>query len=273
MRNEDTIPDMQVLKVLRAVMVSSLLLCSAAACTSTGSSADDSATAALEDREFVLQFADGYTPVPGTVIRLSFVESSLSLHAQCNTVSSSYRISGSKLSVSDVTQTAMGCDEALMKQDDWLVEFLESVPTVTLKHDTLTLQSEDVVLVFVDREVADPNRPLVGPIWTIDTLITADTASTIPASKLPPTVVFKDDGSFAVSTACDSGTGTYDSTAIALALSDVTFTESTCTDEASSTLSRHLSAVFADGPAVYSIESARLTIEREDIGIGASANE
>jgi heat shock protein HslJ len=264
---------MQMLTTLRAIVVSSLLIGSAVACTSSEDSSTDSTAAELDGRQFILQFADGYTPVSGSVIRLTFGESTARINADCNTVTGTYQINDHKLALSDASVTEMGCDEALMDQDEWLRTFFDSDPDITLHGDTLTLESKGIVLVFVDRETADPDRPLVGPKWTIDTLITADTASTVPALGQPPTLSFSDDGSFTVMTDCNSGHGSYDSTAMALTFADVTFTESTCTDSESSTLSNHLSAVFADGPAVYSIEAARLKIEREDIGIAAAADE
>ncbi|MGC4064718.1 MAG: META domain-containing protein [Polyangiaceae bacterium] len=264
---------MQMLRILRAVFVSSLLLGSAVACTNSEGTSDDAAATELDGRQFILKFADGYTQVPDSVIRLTFGETTARVSADCNTITGVYRVSDHKLDLSNTEVTEMGCDEDLMAQDAWLGSFFEGDPEMTLKGDTLTLESKDVVLVFVDRKTADPDRPLVGPNWTVDTLITADTASTVPASTEPPTLSFKDDGSFSITTSCNSGSGNYDSTAAALTFTDVTFTESTCTDTDASALSSHIAAVFADGPATYSIEAARLTLEREDIGIAATADE
>ena len=78
------------------------------------------------------------------------------------------------LVVPAMAQTQMACDPAaLMDQDTWLGSVLTSRPTLTLDDDTLTISAQGATVTLLDREVADPDLPLEGTVWTVDTLVTA----------------------------------------------------------------------------------------------------
>ncbi len=255
------------------LLTSVLCLSGATACSSGDAGTNGTETAALAGRDFLLQEATGYQPVAGTVIRLGFTDANVRFSGGCNLYSGSYAIRNGTLSVSRVSSTEMGCAAELMTQDGWLAAFFAGSPTLTLEGDTLTLASGGVVLTFLDREVADPDRPLVGPIWTVDTLISGEMASSVFSTLQPPTVSFEAGGNLLIQTGCNSGTGSYTASTTNLTFAGVTFTTSTCTDTASSSLLAHLASVFADGTATYGIEAARLTIERGEVGIMANANQ
>jgi heat shock protein HslJ len=261
-----------------ALLVASLLLVGATtSCDNTDNTpvnTNSSSTAAqLDGRTFLLQEAVGYTPVAGTVIRLSFNDGGLNLNAGCNHLSGPYAIQDGTLVMSGMSTTEMGCDAALHTQDEWLADFFAGKPTLVLDGDTLTFTSGDVVLTFLDREVADPDRPLVGPTWTVDSLISDDSVSSIMSTLEPPTLSFNSDGSFQVTTSCITAGGNYTATTTDLTFIAVTFPVSTCTDSASNSLLLHLATVFADGTATYGIDAARLTIEQGSVGIMALAGE
>jgi len=78
-------------------------------------------------------------------------------------------------------------------------------PTVTLNGDTLVLEAGRVRFAGIDREVAEPDRPLVATTWLYNGLIDPTTASITP---LQATVVFREVGTVAVS-GCRQATGTY----------------------------------------------------------------
>ena len=106
-------------------------------------------------------------------------------------------------------QTQMACDPpALMDQDTWLASVLTSRPTVALAGDTLTVTADGATVTFVDQAVVDPARPLEGPVWTVDTLVAGDAASSLPAGVRAPTLTFTA-GTVAVDTGCNTGSGTY----------------------------------------------------------------
>ncbi len=109
---------------------------------------------------------------PGTEIRLSFMDDGrIVASAGCNTMSGTYRLDGATLRVGNVGVTEMGCDPARHAQDEWLFGPLGSGPAVALAGDDLTLTAGDVVVTLTDREVAEPDLPLVGTTWTVASLI------------------------------------------------------------------------------------------------------
>jgi heat shock protein HslJ len=258
------------------LLVASLLLVGATmSCESTDNTppnTNSSTTVAqLDGRTFLLQEAVGYTPVAGTVIRVSFSDGDLNFSAGCNSHSGPYELNNGTLVMSGMSATEMGCDAALHTQDEWLADFFMGNPTLALDGDTLTFTSGNVVLTFLDREVADPDRPLVGPTWTVDSLISGDSVSSIMTTLQPPTLSFNSDGSFLVNTDCSTGSGTYTATTTDLTFASVTFATATCTDAAASSILLHLATVFANGTATYGIEAARLTVEQGNVGIMALA--
>ena len=96
------------------------------------------------------------------------------------------------LVVPGMAMTEMACEPAaLMDQDTWLSAVLTSRPTVALDGDTLTLTADGAVITFVDREVADPDRPLEGTTWNVEGLVSNDAVSSIPAGGRVPTLRFE----------------------------------------------------------------------------------
>jgi heat shock protein HslJ len=239
--------------------------------TACGNDDDSSPTTAkLVDREFLLHEAKGYKPVESTVIRLSFSETELRFSAGCNGYFGSYKIDEASIVVDGMGSTEMGCSTERHAQDEWLANFFMSKPTFALNGDKLTVTSKDATLVFLDREVADPDRSLTGRSWKVDTLLTADAASSIATNFEEPSVYFEDSGNVRVETGCNTGVGKFKVSGGDLTLSDMSFTESKCQDTAASRLIEHLTEVLADGIVTYSIEAARLTLKRGQVGIMAS---
>jgi heat shock protein HslJ len=242
--------------------------------TSCKSDDDRSAVEAqVINRDFVLEDATGYEPVANTVIRVKFSDSELSFSAGCNLYSAAYEIENNVIVVKEMGSTDMGCNAEYATQDEWLSKFFESKPTLTVSGDKLSISSDDATLTFLDREVAEPDQALLGTLWTIDTLVEGEAASSIVSTLEKPAVTFDKKGRVVIETGCNTGAGTFAATDNELTFNDVSFTKSTCTTSEATALVEHLEDVFSDGTANYSIEAARLSIERGDIGIGAIAKD
>ena len=127
--------------------------------------------------------ADGepFALVDGTRVRLSFADGRLTASAGCNTIGYTYQLDGDTLVVEGGAMTEMGCDPALHDQDEWLSEFLASRPTVAANGNDLVLTSDGTVMDLLDAEVAEPDLALAGTLWTVDSIISADAVSSIPA--------------------------------------------------------------------------------------------
>lgn len=236
------------------------------ACAVAGCVGDGDAPARLEGREFLLESAEGFEPVAGTTVQLSFDDGRLGFHAGCNSHSGDFELRDGRLIVVALSSTDIGCDLERGAQDHWLATFFTSSPRVLLDGDRLTLANDEATLVFLDREVADPDRPLAGTLWSIDTLVTADAASNVPLSP-PPTVLFNEDGTLQVDTTCNTSGGHYAVSGNTLTLSDIAYTEAGCN---APTIEAHIQSVIGNGTLAFTIEAARLTLQRGDLGLGAS---
>lgn len=89
------------------------------------------------------------TLVPGSTIRLSFEDDSLSLVAGCNTHFGAASVDDGHLVVPMLASTEMGCEDQLQRQDQWLSSFLDASPAIELHDDELRLRVDDTVIVFV----------------------------------------------------------------------------------------------------------------------------
>jgi heat shock protein HslJ len=67
-----------------------------------------------------------------------------------------------------------------MDQDTWLSGFLSAGPKAALSGDTLVLTGDNVVIKFVDREKAQPDKPLQGTRWVLESLIDGQAVSSVP---------------------------------------------------------------------------------------------
>lgn len=133
--------------------------------------------------------------VDGTRIELDFhADGRLSARVGCNHLGGTGRIDGQALVLTDLNMTEMGCDPALMAQDGWLSGILGARPAWRLDGDRLTLTGAGVVIELTDRRVTDPDRPLLGTRWTVDTLVSGDTVSSLPDGTRETYVEFDRDG-------------------------------------------------------------------------------
>ncbi len=117
--------------------------------------------------------------VPNSRVRLTFTDDGrLIADAGCNSMQSPVDTGGGKLSMDDeVAQTAMGCDAARHAQDGWLVKVLKSEPTWKLEADKLTVATGGTTISLTDRKTAEPDLSLDGTKWSLETVISGETAS------------------------------------------------------------------------------------------------
>jgi len=220
----------------------------------------------LQDGEYVLESSEGFTPVSGTNVSISFEDGRFGFSAGCNGHGGSYEVQSGRLVVSDLASTDIGCDTELHEQDNWLATFFSSMPLITVDGPRLTFTSDDATLVFLDREVVDPDRTLAGHLWTIDTLIGGGAASNVPTSRAP-TVQFNQDGTLHVDTSCNTGGGRYAVDGNTLTLTELAYTEAGCDVPV---IEGRIQAVLSDGTLSFSIDANRLSLDRGDIGLRAT---
>jgi len=256
---------------MRLTLALILAIALAAACgddTPVGTGGAAPSAADLAGRVFLSTDADPPL-VAGTVVRLTFDDESLGVNAGCNSMGGPWRIEDGALVVGDMFSTEMACEPELMDQDTRVATFLMSGPAVELSGDELVLQDADgAVIRFLDREVADPDRALVGTVWTIDTLISADAASSMPAGAVA-TLEITEDGRYLVSGPCNTTSGPVEVGDGTATFGQGGSTMMMCEPDVMAAEAA-IQAVL-EGERDISIEGPRLTITGDAIGLAAGA--
>ncbi|MER7245000.1 META domain-containing protein [Kribbella sp. NPDC000426] len=113
--------------------------------------------------------------VPGSRISLTIRKDGvLIVRAGCNQLGGGVTLDDGVLGFVEGVQTQIGCGPELEAQDDWLMEFVTRRPAWTIDGDTLTLNSGGTTIVLLDRRLAEPDLPLDGTDWTVQSILIDD---------------------------------------------------------------------------------------------------
>lgn len=204
--------------------------------------------------------------VPGTRIRISFaMDGNLGAHAGCNSMGGAYRTEGGRLVVEAMFMTEMACDGDLGAQEQMLSTFLGSKPTLTLSGNELTLSNATIVMKLLDREIADPDLPLVGPVWQVHTILTGDAAASLPA-QIVATITFDVDGTVSIETGCNSGGGKYSISGNTITFEPPLMTLRACAGPEGQ-MEAAVMAVVGAGAVKATIETSNLTLQAGGNGL------
>ena len=251
-----------------------------AACSTAGSQTTPSPSpqpsptdppAGLAGRTFVstsvVRAGADFPLVPNTQLRLTFIDGrQLSASAGCNSIFGGYRLQGNVLLVDQLGTTDMACNPpALMAQETWFTQLLSSQPTLALDGDTLTVTSGDTVVTMLDREVAEPDAQLVGPKWTVESIIMGETAASVPQGATA-WLQFGADGRVSLNTGCNSGGGPYTAYAATITFGPLAMTKMACAGAAGQ-LEQAVMAVLNARTVDYSIDAQTLTLEAGAAGL------
>jgi heat shock protein HslJ len=250
-------------------------LCAASGCGGSGAGVDRGGP--LTGRTFLSEAVtrDGAPVqlVEGTRIALEFTrDGQLVATAGCNSLSHKVSITEDRLDTTGGGATEIGCDPLRHEQDTWLAEFLTSSPTWRLDGDYLTLTAGGTELELLDREVADPDRPLSGTRWIVDTIVTGQAASSLVAGTEGSAWLLIDGDSFTASSGCRDLSGRVSVGVGRLEFMDTAQTGRACPPELVE-VDEAVRAVLA-GPVEFAIEAARLRLDHPDgPGLGLHAGE
>lgn len=130
-----------------------------AGCGSSESSTtpSDQPVLAIDGVTFLSETVTGHDLVTGSELRLSFDGDRLGGDAGCNQMGGEFEITDGVLVVDQLAMTEMACMDppGLMEQEQWFSDFLSSRPRIQQDGDRLTLATDDVSVVFLDREIAE----------------------------------------------------------------------------------------------------------------------
>jgi heat shock protein HslJ len=240
-----------------------LLIVGACASGAEGGSDDPE----LDGRQFVVTDVTGFEPVDDTPVSIRFDGDTIGLDAGCNSIGGSYSIDGGRLVVDDLFTTEIGCDPERHAQDEFLAGFVTSGPTVELAGDVLTLSDGNVTIEATDRIVADPDRPIIGTRWELDSIVEADAVSSVPG-EVEAFVEFADDGSLSLFDGCNDGAGAVEVGEDELQIGAIASTRKACEGDSQKLVSDAYQVVLASGGSVlFEVDADLLTITNGDRGL------
>lgn len=231
----------------------------------------------LDDRVFLSdEVTASGAPQPlvaGTRLRLQFHEAPrFSASAGCNTLGGNYSLDGDVFVISDAGQTEIGCDSELHAQDDWYFEFLGSSPTLVLDGDALVLEGGDMRIDYLDQEVATPDVELVGPTWTVETIIEGEVASASDWAS-PATLVFGSDGTVTIDTGCNEGASSYTVSNGEITFSGASIGLIACEEDIMRLENAVLAVLNGPQPVTWQITVDRLSLRGPDAGLDLRASD
>lgn len=217
----------------------------------------------LAGRTFLSTAVEGRVLVPGTRIRLEFRADSVSISAGCNSMGGTWMIDGGRLRVSAMSSTEMACDPPLMEQDRWVAKLLTDGAGIALDGDTLILAGGGIQVTLLDREVADPDRPIEGTRWVLEGIVSGDAMSSVP---LGVTAAFSiADGRIDVEAGCNTGGGPVEVGEGRLSFGPIGLTKKLCAPGPMA-VEQAMTAVLS-GEIGFSIEADVLTLDAGNRGL------
>jgi heat shock protein HslJ len=206
--------------------------------------------------------------VAGSELRVEFADGNISVHAGCNGMGGSYRLSAdSELSVGPLAGTEMACDQPLMDQDAWLSRTVFASPlTAAVDGDTLTLSRTGLELVLTARSVVSPDVLLEGTSWQLDGIRSGASMSSVPTGTRAPTLLVAADGSVTLDTGCNAGRSTATVSGSTITFGPVMTTKKACADRAGRETESAVLAVL-DGAVEWSVTEKTLTLTKGDRGL------
>ncbi|MEE6166201.1 MULTISPECIES: META domain-containing protein [unclassified Mycolicibacterium] len=182
-------------------------LAAALALAGCSSTAGADSPASPEGRTFVSVAVDGEQIPGGGPLTVAFDGDRISTFAGCNHGSGTADLTDGRI-VTQLASTMMACPPPLGDADAWVSKFFQANPSWALTDDTLTLHSPTATVTLKDRKVVDPNRPLTGTTWQVDSLVSPDAVTTSTAlEQSKPTLTIATDGTATGSTGCNRFTG------------------------------------------------------------------
>lgn len=249
---------MRLARVIVASLVLAITGCGARAVESQGPNEQDP----LRGRTFlsteVTEAGKPLALLPRTRVSLTFTDDGrLLANAGCNTLTGQVTTGGGVIGVGDgLAQTDLGCEPKRLQQDTWLSKVLNNKPTWRLDGTRLVLRSQETELVLLDREVADPDRPLAGTTWAVDTLVDGQVAGSTPAAATATLRFGKDE--VKIFAGCNSGSAGYTPTGDTIRFADAAMTRMACPPD----IMRLEAAVLGvlRGEVTVRIQADRLTL-------------
>lgn len=223
---------MRTLTTAAAAVMAAALASAGCGDGTTGGGGGDPLTGRTFLSETITEDGEPYELVEGTRIALEFTDDGrLVARAGCNILSHDVSVTGDRIEATGGESTEMGCDPPRQEQDTWLADFLSGSPQWELDGDYLILTSGGTELELLDRQVADPDRPLAGTRWVVGTIFTGDVASSMIAGTEGSAWLLIEGDTFTASSGCRDFQGAVSVGGTHLEFRDTTQTDPECAPE------------------------------------------
>lgn len=224
----------------------------------------------LAGRAFLSQSATGITLAPDATLRIEFNDGQVSFSGGCNGHSGQATFAGDQLTVGPMMSTMMACDQPLMDQDTAVAAFLNAGVTVLLDGANLALTGADGARIeLLDREVADPDRPIEGTTWVVTGIISDEAISSGWGEAVASITIV--DGQAQVAAGCNRGMASASIGEGTITFGPLALTKMMCDDEAMR-LETAVTTVL-QGEVTFDIEADSLTLMNGTNGLMLTADE
>jgi heat shock protein HslJ len=196
-----------------------------AACSSSGA---QQGGGDLTGQVWVLTELMGKAPVANTGISAQFSpDGKVSGSAGCNQYNGSYTTSGSSITISNLANTMMACEQAVMDQESAYLAALGDAKTYAVKGDTLTLNGADGnALVTYSAQ----SQTLAGTNWEVIGYNNGKQAVTSLLLNTSMTASFGSDGTLSGNAGCNTYSGPYTTTGNQIKIGPLVSTMMACSD-------------------------------------------
>lgn len=230
-----------------------------AGCSNTVS-ADNPTTP--DGRTFVSVSVDGEQIPGGGPLTVGFDGDQISTFAGCNHGSGAANLADGRI-VTQLASTMMACPPPLGDADAWVSEFFAAGPSWSLTGDTLTLKTAATSVTMQDKKVVDPDRPLAGTAWQVQSLVSPDAVSTSAAlEQSKPTLTIATDGTTTGSTGCNRFNGQAQITGTTIEFGPLATTKMACVGDVGEVEQAVLRVL--DGKVQSAIDADQLRLTRDD---------
>ncbi|MDH6282075.1 META domain-containing protein [Prescottella agglutinans] len=264
---------------MRTLPAALALLCAATltACGNTADGADTGSTAetsaaaapaspadALWGRTFLSISVTGSTIPGGGPLEVAFPEHNhIAMSAGCNRGVSSVDLGGGTVKTGPIATTMMACPGDLAGADKWMTDLFAAQPSWTLTDDVLTLASQNVTVTLADKKTTEPDRPVVGTTWVVESLITPDAVVTSTALETSaPSLTIGQDGQATGSTGCNRFSGPVRVGDSTITFGKLATTRVACPDDVTD-VERAVLHVL-DGEVTYTVSGPTMELTRPD---------
>jgi heat shock protein HslJ len=185
--------------------------------------------------------------------------------AACNQYGGKLAISGTTIKISELFQTEMACLDGgdVMTSEAVYLAALPRVATAARDGDSLVLSGPQVELHFTLVPPV-PNADLVGPLWTLDSLISGQVASSVIGA---PTLQLNANGTLAASTGCRDLTGHYAVSGNTVQVTLDPYDMIACADPLGAQDTHALKVIGAADGFTVVIQGESMTVTAGDLGL------